>query len=124
MNNKSQQAINADGAWMRVPVDVLSRVANVGTHAALTAEFTHVAKQILVVIPDTPNRMRRKKAASVLMEKLASPGNTTKIGEPLKQRLKKIADGSWPEKKDDQDDEEDADGDEPAEPAAKKAKKS
>ena len=68
--------------------------------------------------------MRRKKAASVLMEKLASPGKTAKIGEPLKQRLKKIADGSWPEKKDDQDDEEDAGGDEPAEPAAKKAKKS
>ena len=105
------KGLNADGSWLRVPVDTLSRSQSVAAHAGLTAEFIHFAKQILIELPSIVNNMRRKKAAVVLLDKVKSQQNTVQIGEALEERLKKIADGTWPEKTENTEGDADAGGD-------------
>ena len=118
------RAVNSDGSWARVPVEVLSRASTVATHAALTAEFIHIAKQIIIDIQEIPNRMRRQKAASALLDKVNAPSSTVALGDALTDRLSKLMQGKWPEKKEgeaDQAEEEDDDV-EHDEPARKKAR--
>ena len=122
------KGVNVDGSWTRAPVEVLTRASTVASHAALTAEFTHLAKQILVELPNQVNNMRRKKAASDLIDKVSS--STVHIGEDLQKRLKQIADGTWPEKSKDEEgageagEAGDGDGDDDAQPPRKKQRQS
>ena len=84
------KGVNADGAWTKIPLDVLERARTVAQSASYTAEFTNVLDQI-VELSNMRVKVHRIKAAEAFKAKMKDKDDV--FGSGLQQRLAQLLAG-------------------------------
>ena len=113
------KSINSDGAWAKIPADLLQKAQTTSQSASLTAEFAHMLKQVLE-ISNMNIKVRRIKAAEAFKSKVKA--QSTILGVGLETRLAKLAAGESFKKKDEDEDNDENENNNEDEPPVKRQK--